>query len=246
MNNETKLELIPAIMPVIFSDIQRDTDIISVFALSVQIDVMDGVFVPSTSWPYGNGQWNEVEQLAQGLLELPHRARMHYEAHLMVSDPEHVGELFARAGVERLIVHVETLEDIDVEHMCASWKSTGATEIGLAVRLDTPATNLESCIEFFQFIQVMGIEKIGFQGEAMDMRAIEQAHELRTAYPTMPIEFDGGANMNTIHTIVSSGVSRVVAGSAILAAPQPRLAYDELLQALVDNQSPEANANATL
>lgn len=226
--------IIPALMPEQFSDIEKEIDIVAPFASWVQLDVMDGTFVPATSWPYGNEQWHEVEQLAQGIRELPQKGKLHYEAHLMVSDPERIGELLARGGVERIIVHVETLEGIDVAHMCSTWRAAGATEIGLAIRVDSPIELLSSYAGLMQFIQVMGIERVGFQGETMNATSLPKVIAIRSAYPHMPIEFDGGVNMRTIADVAAAGVSRIVVGSALFGSDDPQKAYTELTQA-VDN-----------
>lgn len=226
--------IIPALMPEQFSDIEREIGIVAPFASWVQLDVMDGTFVPATSWPYGNEQWHEVEQLAQGILELPQKGQIHYEAHLMVSDPERIGELLARGGVERIIVHVETLEGIDVTHMCSTWRAVGAKEIGLAIRVDSSIELLSSYAALMQFIQVMGIENVGFQGEMMSTTSLSKVISIRKEYPKMPIEFDGGVNKHTIADVVAAGVSRIVVGSALFGSEDPHKAYKDLSQ-VVDN-----------
>ena len=231
-NSEEAASIIPALMPEQFSDIEKAAEQFAPFVECMQIDVMDGVFVSNTSWPYGVDQWSEVEQLAQRELQLPHKGAFHYEAHLMVSEPERIGELLARGGVERLIMHVETLEGIDVESMCASWKAARASEIGVAILLDTPIERIEPYLHVISFIQVMGIDKVGFQGESFDQRALAKIGAIRNMYPGVPLEFDGGVGITTIARIVSAGVSRLVVGSALMNATDAKKAYDDLTNAI--------------
>lgn len=226
--------IIPALMPEQFSDIEKEVGIVAPFASWVQLDVMDGTFVPVTSWPYGNEQWQEAEQLAQGTRELPQKGKLHYEAHLMVSDPERIGELLARGGVERIVMHAEALDSIDVAHMCSSWRAAGAKEIGLAIQVDTPIEQLSPYVELVQFIQVMGIEKVGFQGETISAASLPKVISIRGAYPTLSIEFDGGVNVDTIADVVAAGVTRIVVGSALFGSEDPQKTYRDLSQA-VDN-----------
>jgi ribulose-phosphate 3-epimerase len=234
MNN---IEIIPAVMPERFSDIEKNVDMVAPFASWVQMDIMDGVFVPATSWPYGNDQWGEVERLAHGELVLPHKGVLHYEAHLMVSDPERIGELLARGGVERIVMHAETLDSIDVSGMSAAWRAAGAKEIGIALLLDTPVSVLIQYIDLIQFVQVMGIEKVGFQGESLSPHVVQKIKSIQNVYPQMRIECDGGVNASNIGDIVAAGVSRIVVGSAIVKAEDPQAAYAALQNTVVEKAS---------
>jgi len=46
------MEIIPAILPRDFNEIEEKTLLIKGLSKMVQIDICDGKFVPSTSWPY--------------------------------------------------------------------------------------------------------------------------------------------------------------------------------------------------
>ena len=232
-----QVSIVPALMPERFSDIAPGVERYAAFATWIQLDVTDGVFAPHAGWPYGTDQWSELEELAQGDRTLPQMGQIHYEAHLMVTDPERIGELLARGGVENLIVHVEALEGVDFAVMCASWRAARVKQIGLAILSSTPLETLAPYLDQAQFIQVMGIERIGSQGQPFSTASLGKVRALRAMYPSVPIEFDGGVGLTTISSILSSGVSRIVVGSALSDAADPALIYQAMQQAAVDNLS---------
>lgn len=47
------MEIVPAILEKNFSHIKEKIEKVCDIAKTVQIDVCDGLFVPSTTWPYG-------------------------------------------------------------------------------------------------------------------------------------------------------------------------------------------------
>jgi pentose-5-phosphate-3-epimerase len=86
---------------------------------------------------------------------------------------------------------------------------------------------------------VMGIERIGSQGQPFSAASLGKARALRAMYPSVPIEFDGGVGLTTISAILASGVSRIVVGSALSDAADPALIFEAMQQAAVDNLSAE-------
>ena len=59
-------EIIPAVLPKRFSDIAQALDALAGVAPVVQIDIVDGVFAPNTTWPYGQGDRAQFERILAG------------------------------------------------------------------------------------------------------------------------------------------------------------------------------------
>ena len=89
-------------------------------------------------------------------------------------------------------------------------------EIGVALNTTTPIETIKPIISKVDFIQCMGIEKIGYQGEPFDERVLEQISELRKIYPELIISVDGSVNETTAPLLVKAGANRLVVGSAIM------------------------------
>jgi ribulose-phosphate 3-epimerase len=73
----------------------------------------------------------------------------------------------------------------------------------------------------------MGIEKIGFQGEDFDERALDQIRKIKEKYPEMKVSVDGGVNQNTAKEIIKAGADRLVIGSALLNSYDIKETFEE-------------------
>lgn len=213
------IEIIPALMP-------RSRDELNALLArlsgvpAVQLDVMDGRFVPEASYPYApDGSWHAEE--------LPERGNIFYELDLMMERPlGRVVEL-ARMGARRLVFHIESDEEGGIELALRAARDEGV-EAWIALGNDTPLSAAEALIPWAQGIQLMGIARIGFQGQPFDPRVLERLETLRKLHPDLPRSVDGAVSHETLERLVTAGATRLVAGSAVLNAPDPREAIEQL------------------
>lgn len=225
MVNDTSDPLvIPAIMSESFEDITDRTQLYAPFAPWVHLDVMDGVFVPNTSWPYRDDAWHELE--TQKLPTVPF-----IEAHLMVDNPEQIGKFLITTGVARLIMHAEILTHVPPPF--ASWREMGVSEVGLALRVGTSIETIDAYSNSIDCVQIMGIENVGYQGQTFDPRAVVMIAALHERYPSLPISIDGGVNAENIAGLRSVGASRFVVGSALSDIDDVVYVYQELMSLAV-------------
>lgn len=217
------MEILPAIIPQSLAHLEAQLALVP-FAPSIQIDVIDGVFAPQISWPYGTGA------VAGAPSEIrPYAARHTLEIDLMVRAPEvHLDEWLA-AGAARLVVHLESTERMS--DILAHRREYGY-ELGIACDDDTPVTHLFPYVEEGVFVQCMGIDTVGAQGMPFDPQVLANIRILREAHPALTISVDGSVNEDTILLLVDAGATRLVAGSAIFNTENPQVAY-ERLQTLV-------------
>jgi ribulose-phosphate 3-epimerase len=234
-------EIIPAIMPSSFTDLKEKAEKVSAFVGLAQIDIMDGVFVPSKSWPYtegGVGKEPHFLALSKQDEGLPEWEDLDYEIDLMITEPEkHIDE-WLPLGAARLIFHIESVKDIDAffghDIFKPEARSIGkhkVIELGLAINPDTSLDAILPHISKVDFVQCMGIAKIGYQGQPFDERVLAQIHALRLKYPDMPISVDGGVNLATAHDLKGAGATRLVSGSAIFNAEDAEEAITALQNA---------------
>lgn len=215
----TSKPIVPAIIP---SSLETAVATLAKleFSRELHLDVVDGIFVPSTSWPYqpvGEAQlisiWTDMFAL---------------EVDLMVHNPLAAAADWISAGADMLVFHVET---ITVEAFTRFARQT-TVSIGIASNNDTPFTELEPYIAAADYVQVMGIATIGAQGQPLDERVFERIKTIRSQYPTHLVSVDGSVNLATINQLSAAGAQRFICGSAIVAAPDPKRAYQNLLAAL--------------
>lgn len=218
-----KISVLPAIMPDSFADLETKVKLVKDFAEKVQIDVMDGDFVPSQSWPYiDEGEWAELEQLSTAEKTLPEGVS--YEVHLMVSDVLSIGKFLIQAGVKDLVVHAE----VATPEICEELQEAGAT-VGLAMNTNTPLRLLSSYIDHISYLQLMGIDNVGYQGQKFNDRVIDKVRNVHTLYPDMTISVDGGVSVENSKTLCEAGARNLVVGSALFSADNMQETYEKLL-----------------
>ncbi len=184
----------------------------------VQIDVMDGVFVGNTSWPFehgrGRGDDADFARIVSEEQGMPFWEEIDYELDLMVQSADLQFDEWVRLGAKRMIFHIESLDDVG-GFLDRMQDIRPLVEIGLAFNNDTNVESVVPYISLVDFVQCMGIANIGFQGEPLDERVFDSIAAIRKASPDIPISVDGGVNMNTIERLRDAGVTRFVAGSAV-------------------------------
>ncbi|GMQ94894.1 MAG: ribulose-phosphate 3-epimerase [Patescibacteria group bacterium] len=221
------MEIIPAIMPKSFKELEEKASLLAGLVDVVQIDVMDGRFVPEKTWPYA-GEDVSLKELAGGKRHFPESARLSYEIDLMVSQPEESMGSWIWAGARRIIFHIESIGDMDLfwekishidppaDFLKALGVEKSDVELGLALNIETPNEALFPHIEKVDFVQCMGIARIGYQGEPFDERVLHKLRDLRKHYPELILSVDGGVNLETAPRLIEAGANRLVSGSAIL------------------------------
>jgi len=210
MTTTKRTEIIPAILPKDFSELQEKADLVKDFVKTIQIDVCDGQFTSSPSWPYAK----EDDNFGKILLEeegLPGWEKLNFEIDLMANKPEERVDDWVLAGATRVIIHAESKGD--VAKAIASLKDR--VEVGLALNLDTPLDVIEKYKNDINSIQLMGIMHVGFQGQEFDERVIERVEEVKKLYPDMSVSVDGGVSLETAELLIDAGVDRLIVGSAI-------------------------------
>ncbi|MBL7045942.1 MAG: hypothetical protein ISR99_02845 [Parcubacteria group bacterium] len=198
------IEIIPAIMPSSFDDLTEKISKLVGVVETAQIDLMDGKFVNSVSWPYKEG--DSIPAL------IPNANEIDFEIDLMVESPTDVAGVWARAGAKRLVPHLESLKNPKEELM--KMRHSGV-ELGVAINIDTQNNELEEVMDLVDFVQFMGIARIGYQGEVFDERTIEKIISFRSKYPEIIISVDGGVNLESAPALIDAGANRLVSGSLI-------------------------------
>ena len=190
---------------------------ISEFSTWAHIDVSDGVFTPSVSW----GNLEEFSFLAT---ELP---TLRFEVHLMVANPEQVIEHWFKAGVERVIIHLEAMSD---PHFVLETAKKSAGEVMLAINPSTPADALVPYLSSFSAFQILAVSPGPF-GQEFNENVLEKIKFLREKAPNAIIEVDGGINPETAKLAKEAGANILTSTSYIMDSPDPKGAYEELSHA---------------
>ena len=211
----------PAILPKSREDLEQKLSLLAGVVPSVQIDVVDGRFVASPSWPYLDGSKDGVPNFSDGE-SLPYLGQIAYDIDLMVSNPEDVAGLWIEAGASRITIHAEsskylakTIQELQFKYGHAKDFVPNLISMGLSINTGTELALIEPFLDQIDYVQFMGVAVIGKQGEPFDPRVLRKISEFKKKYPEMTIQVDGGVSLATAPSLLIAGVDRLVIGSAL-------------------------------
>ena len=172
----------------------------------LHFDVMDGRFVDNIS--FGIPVLEAIRKKTDLFLDV----------HLMISDPLHYAERFAKAGANGITFHLESESDpqktIDAIHACD-------IPAGIVIKPNTPAEAVLPYLSSVEMVLVMTVEP-GFGGQSFMADMMPKVRAIR-AYideknPGCELEVDGGVNAQTAKVCTAAGANVLVAGSAFFKA----------------------------
>ncbi len=234
-------EVLPAIIPESYEDLNCKMSAVKGVVKLVQVDICDGKFVPSKSWPYVGDYENHFEKITEEDEGFPFWQNMDFEADLMIKNPEESAEKWIKAGAKALVLHIESSPKILelVKDLRKTYGYSGDSlinvEIGIALNIDTSNEVLNEFLEpnaqdktLADFVQFMGIKKIGYQGQEFDEEVYEKISDLRKKYPNITISVDGGVSFDNYKYLVEAGANKLISGSAIYESENIKEAVEEM------------------
>lgn len=167
----------------------------------VHLDVMDGKFVPNTTFD---------EKLVKELRPISNKV---FDVHLMIEKPvEHVMKYY-EAGADYVTFHFEACENI--KEVIETLKKQNL-KVGLSIKPATSVTVLDEFLPYLDLILVMSVEpgKGGqkFMDSCLDkiVYLVKKRRENNYSYL---VEVDGGINLDTAKLVKQVGCDVVVAGT---------------------------------
>ncbi len=222
------IEIIPAILPRNYEDLKNKISLVRGIVPVVQVDICDGIFVKSTTWPFLGK--NDEEVFLENSLEhhfaailneqegMPFWEDVEFELDLMVHDAVQNFDIYTKLGPRRIVFHLEAVGRIEeFKNFLEGIDSyvRDVIEIGIALNQDTEVEKIFPLVNSVDFIQVMGIARIGSQGEEFDEKCLDQIKKLKEKFSDLIVSVDGGVNMETAPKLIALGADRLVIGSAI-------------------------------
>lgn len=226
-------KIIPSILTDDFEEIRNKIQQSTALgATEVQLDICDGVFVPSQTWPYANNDaGGELARILNEEEGLPLWSQLDYELDLMVSMAHEQFALYLKLGAKRIIFHLEAegdtaefkefLEGIDLV-------TRDFTKIGVSIDIATPVETVFPLLPYVDFIQCMGIDHEGAQGEEFNPEVIEKIRAIHVHESDIEISIDGGVNLENASLLIDAGASRLMVGSALWKSPNPADTFRKL------------------
>lgn len=225
-------DIIPAILERTFGQVSDRLGSIASLARTVQIDICDGVFVPSLTWPFiSPAQYDKTLNLdstfrlmGEEKVEMPYWENFDFELDLMVADAKKVLPGLLAIGPSRVVFHAEAFSDLygGIEELIRMMPAIVEPWIALGIGTDVSVVTPLIDAGLVKGVQCMGIASVGRQGEPLDEHVYTTIRELRARYPELPISVDGGVILENAPKLVEAGATHLVAGSAIFTASDVR------------------------
>lgn len=198
------LRLCPSVLTVEKSKIIEEVSKIAPYADLLHLDVMDGKFVPATTFSL-----SESEEIVRSI-SLP------TDAHLMVDNCDYWGPAYAEIGCSSVTIHVEATKNI--LGTLQSIRAVGA-RASIAIKPHTPIEEYLELLAEVDMVLIMTVEP-GAGGQKFMEEMLHKVRTVRSRLDSRDIwlQVDGGVNLQTIELAAQAGADTFVAGSAVFNA----------------------------
>ena len=167
----------------------------------LHFDVMDGKFVPNTSFSL------------QDLDLISKNTKLYLDVHLMIENPEVHFSDYINNGADLVTIHYEATNDLTA--LIKMIKDKGV-KVGVSIKPKTDVEVLFPYLKDLDLVLVMSVEP-GFGGQSFIPSALDKISKLRKQIDennyNCLIEVDGGINKETGELCKKAGVDVLVAGS---------------------------------
>lgn len=215
------IEVIASVLPfTTYEELKNKIGSLRGIVSTIQIDLCDGIFVPSKTWPFITGGFEDYDfrKIMNEEQGLPFWDEFDFELDLMVADAVENFDIYMKLGAKRIIFHMEATESLEdfrnfLEGIDLYIRDN--IQIGIAFKPSQSLQNVFSLISSVDFVQCMGNDKIGFGGVTLDEKVYDRIKLLKEKYPDLPIEVDIGVNEQTAPKLVEAGATKLITGSVL-------------------------------
>jgi ribulose-phosphate 3-epimerase len=169
----------------------------------LHLDIMDGHFVPNIS--FGPAVVEAIRPLT----------KITFDLHLMCSRPEILLEPFAKAGVDRMTIHVE----LEAQVTALIWKIRSlGKEVGLAINPPTAMAAVEPYLDRIDSLLVMTVNP-GFGGQGFITECLPKIQQAAAWRRKLGLKYhiavDGGIQLQTAASCASAGADTFISGTGL-------------------------------
>lgn len=179
------------------------------FCERVHIDLMDGVFAPTTS---------------PGLDQVWWPSTMAADIHLMYQQPMNAIEQLISLKPQLVIIHYEAVFD---HQQFTEQLHDYDIKVGLALLRSTTVKEVLETLLCYDHVLVFSGD-LGKHGGLADTSLLDKVGEIRAHHPEAEISWDGGVNDQNAATLIGAGIDVLNVGGFIQNSDDPAGAYAKL------------------
>ncbi len=201
--------IIPAILEKNLSGVTGKLKKVKSLFNLVQIDIVDGVYVANTTFPYKEpGVLDEdfdIKEITKFGID--------FEIDGMTTEHISAARFWKNKGAKKYILH--TAASLNYIEDIKEIKSMGIN-VSIALLPNDTIETVDKAIDLISGVQCMGIDQVGVQGRSFDKRVLELISGIKYKYPTLEVNVDGSVNRETLEGLVKAGTDTFSIGSALL------------------------------
>jgi len=208
------MKIIPAVLAENLDDFIMRLRQAELFADYVQIDLMDGIFVPSLSFP--RDKLNNIE------------TSLSFEIHLMVKHPFAYMSRIFNPRLKKVIFHFES----DVKHLdfIEQMKKRGL-DVGMAVKPETEVEAFKEAAQNVHSLMFLTVDPCCY-GSPFKPEVMEKIRKARQMFKEKILSADGGVSMENLNMFLEAGLDFVCVGSRIFLKGDPKENYRMFIKKL--------------
>jgi len=201
------MKVVPSILAEKFDDFVMRLRMAESFADYVQIDLMDGIFVETKSFPPGK--------------ITPVQTPLSFEVHLMAEDPLGFLDGLEHPGLKKVIFHCEAT--VSHRALVNTIEERGLS-VGVAIK---PETELAQCREIAERVDTLLFLTVDpcCYGSPFKPEVLHKIVKARKLFPAKLISVDGGVSLDNLKDFSDAGVDYACVGSRIFLQKDPRQSY---------------------
>ncbi len=186
----------------------------------LHLDIMDGHFVPNIS--FGPAVVKAIRPLA----------KMTFDVHLMCSRPDILLEPFAKAGADRITIHIEL--GGQVAPLIWKIRSLGK-QVGLAINPPTSMSGLKPHLDRVDSVLIMTVNP-GFGGQEFITECLTKIQQAAAWRDKLGLRYriavDGGIDCDTAASCAAAGADTFISGTNLFGRKNLKAAVLKMRKAV--------------
>jgi ribulose-phosphate 3-epimerase len=194
----------PSLLAADMGNLERELGLLEANHIqALHVDAMDGHFVPNIA--FGPDQVKMLRPYA----------RVKWDVHMMISDPERLIDAYVQAGADHVTVHAEACRHL---HRNLQQIRDMRRTAGVALCPATPLEMIRYVMDMVDLVLIMTVNP-GYGGQAniaSMKQKVRALHRIRAEEGhVFQIQVDGGVNQDNVIDYIEAGADNLVMGSAV-------------------------------